>query len=142
MEITDSYYKPDELEIIKRYLNLPSKPFDYNIRYPGYINTFVNTTIDYNKATFGRVLFYDKNLSSDRSVSCASCHKQAMAFSDNVAFSAGAEGKFTTRNSLALGSVINFRLYYGGDVFNGVPFFWITLQKPFRSKEKNTGQSQ
>ncbi|MBK9734469.1 MAG: hypothetical protein IPO92_05660 [Saprospiraceae bacterium] len=45
LEITDSYYKPDELEIIKRYLNLPSKPFDYNIRYPGYINTFVNTTI-------------------------------------------------------------------------------------------------
>ncbi|MGK0316290.1 MAG: cytochrome c peroxidase [Saprospiraceae bacterium] len=31
-------------------------------------------------ATLGRVLFYDKKLSSDNSVSCASCHKQELAF--------------------------------------------------------------
>ena len=28
-------------------------------------------------ATLGRVLFYDKNLSSNNTISCSSCHKQA-----------------------------------------------------------------
>ena len=28
------------------------------------------------KATLGRVLFYDKNLSVNNSISCGSCHKQ------------------------------------------------------------------
>ena len=31
-------------------------------------------------ATLGRVLFYDKKLSSNNNVSCASCHKQELAF--------------------------------------------------------------
>ena len=51
---------------------------------PGYINkdnTGGNNIIDA-KATLGRVLFYDKNLSIDNTVSCASCHKQEFAFSD------------------------------------------------------------
>ena len=35
----------------------------------------------------GRHLFYDPILSSDNTVSCASCHKQEYAFSDNIPFS-------------------------------------------------------
>src|SRR5829696_4494112 len=53
---------------------------------PAYItrdNTTTNPTTD-NKATLGRVLFYDKNLSVDNSVSCGSCHKQTFAFSDTA----------------------------------------------------------
>ena len=34
-------------------------------------------------ATLGRVLFYDKQLSINNTVSCASCHKQSIAFADN-----------------------------------------------------------
>src|SRR5258708_1494036 len=49
--------------------------------------------------TLGRVLFYDKNLSSDRSISCGSCHKQASGFADNTAFSTGNSGLQTTRNA-------------------------------------------
>jgi len=53
----------------------------------------------------GRVLFYDKNLSSDRSVSCASCHQQQYGFADNVPFSKGANGNVTDRNSIGLASI-------------------------------------
>ena len=62
LTVTDNYYKPEELEVLNRYLNLPSKPFDYKIKYPSYITSSANTNIDYNKATLGRVLFYDKSL--------------------------------------------------------------------------------
>jgi len=49
--------------------------------------------------TLGRVLFYDSHLSVNASISCASCHKQALAFSDNTALSRGFENRFTLRNS-------------------------------------------
>lgn len=50
-------------------------------------------------ATLGRVLFYDKKLSINNSVSCASCHKQEAGFADPDRFSVGFEGRKTTRNS-------------------------------------------
>lgn len=43
-------------------------------------------------ATLGRVLFYDKNLSSNNTVSCASCHQQAHAFGDTALASQGVNG--------------------------------------------------
>lgn len=138
LEFANRYYDEADYEVLNRHLKLPELPFNYNIDYPNYINTFVNTNIDYNRATLGRVLFYDKSLSSDKSVSCATCHKQELAFSDNVAFSPGAEGKVTTRNSIALGSVINFRLYYGDEVFNGIPFFWDNRANTIQEQSRGT----
>lgn len=71
---------------------------------------------------FGRILFYDTDLSADGTVSCASCHKQELAFGDNVPFSKGANNHFTDRNSIALGSFTNFNnKYYGPEP---PPFFW------------------
>lgn len=52
--------------------------------------------------TLGRVLFYDKNLSQDNSVSCGSCHQQAYGFADNKSFSNGFGGLQTSRNAHAL----------------------------------------
>jgi len=52
-------------------------------------------------ATLGRVLFYDKNLSSNNTVSCASCHKQELAFGDNNTASQGVNGQ-TGRHSMRL----------------------------------------
>ncbi|WP_462250210.1 cytochrome-c peroxidase [Ekhidna sp.] len=49
----------------------------------------------------GRVLFYDKNLSSDNTISCASCHQQAFAFSDGAVASQGVNGT-TGRHSMRL----------------------------------------
>lgn len=71
---------------------------------PAYINkdnTGGNTITDA-KATLGRVLFYDKNLSIDNSVSCGSCHKQQFAFSDTAVASRGVAGGLTGRHSMRL----------------------------------------
>lgn len=53
-------------------------------------------------ATLGRVLFYDKKLSLNNTVSCASCHHQDKAFADGQQFSKGFEGRVTERNSMAI----------------------------------------
>lgn len=71
---------------------------------PNYIvkdNTGTNAISDA-KATVGRVLFYDKNLSIDNAISCASCHKQAFAFGDTAISSKGVAGGFTARHSMRL----------------------------------------
>ncbi|WP_396161833.1 cytochrome c peroxidase, partial [Flavobacterium sp.] len=52
-------------------------------------------------ATLGRVLFYDKNLSSNNTISCSSCHKQEFAFSDTNVASSGVNGT-TGRHSMRL----------------------------------------
>lgn len=65
-------------------------------------------------ATLGRVLFYDKNLSSNNTISCASCHQQANAFSDQNNASTGVNGT-TTRHTMRL---INTRFA------NESKFFW------------------
>ncbi len=54
-------------------------------------------------AALGRFLFYDKILSNDESMSCASCHKQAFAFSDSPnVFSEGSNGKLSKRNTMPI----------------------------------------
>lgn len=74
----------------------------------GYTSTafpfmFNQNTKDINddKATLGRVLFYDKLLSSNENISCASCHLQELSFSDGKSFSDGLNEP-TQRNSLHL----------------------------------------
>jgi cytochrome c peroxidase len=51
----------------------------------------------------GRYLFYDSTLSRDHSMSCASCHQQAFAFSDAPhRFSQGIDGQILSRNTMPL----------------------------------------
>ncbi len=50
----------------------------------------------------GRKLFHDPILSKNNQQSCASCHDQKIAFTDDARFSIGVEGKPGTRNSMAL----------------------------------------
>lgn len=53
--------------------------------------------------TLGRFLFYEERLSGDNTMSCASCHAQAFAFSDNGnQFSTGIDGTQGTRTSMVL----------------------------------------
>lgn len=51
------------------------------------------------KIEFGRKLFFDKRLSIDNTVSCASCHFPELAFTDGKPLSEGVEGRKTSRNS-------------------------------------------
>ncbi len=72
---------------------------------PAYIGNKDNTgsnNISNPKATLGRILFYDKNLSIDNSISCGSCHKQQFAFSDTAVASKGVAGGITARHSMRL----------------------------------------
>lgn len=50
----------------------------------------------------GRKLFYEKKLSGDNTMSCASCHAPENAFSDPNQFSTGIDGIEGNRNSMAL----------------------------------------
>jgi cytochrome c peroxidase len=84
---------------------------------PSYItkdNTGTNP-ISNAKATLGRVLFYDKQLSINNTVSCGSCHLQQFAFSDTAVASVGVENGRTGRHSMRL---VNARFS------DEVKFFW------------------
>ena len=81
-----------------------SNPFDYaNQLVPNYITKDNTTTngISNAGATLGRVLFYDKKLSNNDSISCGSCHQQSLGFSDNAQVSVGVNG-VTSRHSMRL----------------------------------------
>jgi cytochrome c peroxidase len=84
---------------------------------PTYIrrdNTPAGNPITNEGSTLGRVLFYDKRLSRNNTVSCSSCHQQARAFGDTAVASNGVAGT-TGRHSMRL---INSR--FGQEV----KFFW------------------
>ena len=116
-------------------LNLPSKYFNYeNISLPSHYttngftsqfpfqhaavtfdNTPANNPITNAGATLGRVLFYDKKLSANGNIACASCHKSEHGFSDPNKLSDGINSGKTRRHSM---SIVNARFYAGGK------FFW------------------
>ncbi len=54
------------------------------------------------KIALGRLLFFDKRLSRNETVSCATCHVPAFAFTDQKTVSEGVEGRKTQRNSPSL----------------------------------------
>ena len=71
---------------------------------PAYVNkdnTAANPITD-KTASLGRVLFYDKNLSTNNTIACASCHKQEFAFGDTATTSLGVENGRTVRHSMRL----------------------------------------
>ena len=78
-------------------------------------NSLANNQVTNAGATLGRVLFYDKNLSQNRTVACASCHNQANGFTDPKILSDGFAGGKTRRHSMSL---TNARFYQRGR------FFW------------------
>ncbi len=54
-------------------------------------NTFVpaDNSLTTEKVELGRLLFFDKRLSKDNSIACASCHMPALAYTDGQAVSSG-----------------------------------------------------
>lgn len=68
------------------------------------LNGAVNTTTDAG-ATLGRVIFYDRDLSINKTIACADCHKQQFSFTDTARLSYGWQGPLgprTFRNSMNL----------------------------------------
>lgn len=105
--VTAKFGNKIDLNSLENYANQPI---------PSYINkdnTNGNSISD-KGATLGRILFYDKNLSTNNSIACASCHLQANGFSDKKIVSDGVNGT-TKRHSMRL---VNSRFS------NEVKFFW------------------
>lgn len=114
-----------EQDILRVHLNIPIEVANYAnpSLLPFFRNQFItvqnntpssNPTTDLG-ATLGRVLFYDKQLSKNNTISCASCHQQKNGFTDTARLSVGFEGELTGRHSMALANAV----YYS----NG-RFFW------------------
>ncbi|PHN04452.1 cytochrome-c peroxidase [Flavilitoribacter nigricans] len=120
-EITTRFYDPADYAVLERVLNIPNDQIDYqatlapHMKFTGMQAPELSDT----KALLGRVLFYDTKLSANNSVSCASCHQQSLAFSDDVAKSEGFNGELTKRNSQALAATANFQSSYGTADVNG-----------------------
>jgi cytochrome c peroxidase len=57
------------------------------------------------KVRLGRYLFYDKRLSVNGTQSCATCHKQELAFTDGRATGLGATGQSHSRSAMSLVNV-------------------------------------
>ncbi len=117
--------RQDILSMTANALRLPGSPFNYatpmlppNFLSPQIVaqdNTPTNNMTTDLGAMLGRVLFYDKRLSTNQTVSCSSCHQAAHGFSNARRFSVGFNGGLTARNSMGLS---NARYYQRGR------FFW------------------
>lgn len=105
--VTATFGNTINLNALANYANQPV---------PTYItkNNINGNPITDKGATLGRVLFYDKKLSSNNTIACASCHKQSEAFGDTAIASIGVNGT-TGRHSMRL---INTRFA------NETKFFW------------------
>lgn len=57
------------------------------------------------KVELGRHLFYDRRLSANQTQSCASCHRQELAFTDGLGQAVGSTGDRHRRNSMSLANV-------------------------------------
>ena len=115
VEYLRAFYDParqDNVHYVTNALLLPGVPFNYAA--PALPASFsvqpivgqdnmpaTNLTTD-TGAQLGRVLFYDKRLSTNQSISCSSCHQQSHGFSDGRQFSVGFNGGLTGRNSMGL----------------------------------------
>ena len=74
-------------------------------------------SVDANPATaetvaLGRELFFDKRLSSDNDMSCASCHIPDKAFADGLAKARGAQGRVLSRNTPSLWNLGAYQSYF------------------------------
>jgi cytochrome c peroxidase len=67
--------------------------------------------------TLGKALFFDKRLSADGTVSCATCHDPANAFTDHNTVAIGVSNKVGTRNTpTILNAMFSNQLFWDGRV--------------------------
>lgn len=83
-----------------------SSPYDWHL--PAWVPTPVvpaDNPMSVAKVELGRYLFYDKRLSADGSMACASCHEQKRAFTDGKVVPTGVNGEPGFKNAMALANV-------------------------------------
>jgi cytochrome c peroxidase len=85
------------------------------------------------KVELGRMLFYDPILSLDSSISCATCHFQALAFSDTVPLSRGFDGRLGNRNAPPLFNLA-WHPYFNKD--GGTPTIELQMFVPIQDENE------
>ena len=76
-------------------------------------------SIDAQKFELGKQLFFDPIFSKDSTISCASCHQQALAFADSRPFSLGVRNQVGKRNAPALQNLLwSNTFFWDGGVHN------------------------
>ncbi len=82
---------------------IAEKPYVLNMP-EGFPQPYIpeDNTLTYARIELGKKLFYDTLLSSDRSVSCDSCHLQTMGFTDGKPVSIGVNQRVSDRNGMPL----------------------------------------
>ncbi len=75
----------------------------------------VTLQVDSARADIGRKLFFDRRLSANASVSCASCHDLAKGGMDGRRYSIGLHGQQTRANAPSVfNAALNFRQFWNG----------------------------
>lgn len=93
--------KPTVIEVDEEELEFIA--FHHPAGFPSTVYPIGEKPINADKFKLGRELFYSTFLSSDNTISCATCHSQTHAFGDhNIALSVGVGGAMGTRNSPAI----------------------------------------
>jgi cytochrome c peroxidase len=67
------------------------------------------------KVRLGRYLFYDRRMSVNGTISCATCHRQELAFTDGRDRAVGATGELHPRGAMTLVNVAWNRAFNWGD---------------------------
>ncbi|MCH6257927.1 hypothetical protein MLD52_15315 [Puniceicoccaceae bacterium K14] len=106
-EVAESMAKPIDLPI-----KYTPYPFKMSRRFPRPEFPTDNPLIE-ERIALGETLFFDPQLSRDKTISCASCHQSDQAFSDSRILSHGVSDNLTRRHSMPL-----FNLAWKKD------FFW------------------
>ena len=92
--------KPDDPDIIIKKVIVDTALISVSSEMPPLVN-FPDNKLSKAGIELGRFLFYDKLLSEDNTLSCGSCHNQAMAFTDNhKKLSEGTQKKLGDRNAM------------------------------------------
>lgn len=95
--------KNQEPVIVKNILVYNPTPYTLNLPkgFPP-ITSPINNPLTNEGVALGRKLFYEKRLSRDNSMACASCHAPQFSFTDENQFSTGIDGLKGNRNSMVI----------------------------------------
>ncbi|MVN78034.1 cytochrome-c peroxidase [Hymenobacter sp. HMF4947] len=87
----------------------PTAPTAYALAVPAGFPTPVipaDNPLTNEGVALGRMLFYEKALSSTGTMACGSCHQQSKAFTDGLAFAVGVDGVANPRGTMSLTNVL------------------------------------
>ncbi|QVY64377.1 cytochrome-c peroxidase [Polaribacter sp. Q13] len=100
----EDVYEPFVFDNPEIAINIP-------VDFPVLNNSFYTNKPTKYGVELGKKLFFDKKLSADNTISCASCHIQANAFADHNAKGIGIEGRIGLRNAPPVQNMAFMQVY-------------------------------